>query len=88
MPFCNSLSNLLRDDQYRLHAGEASLRPALAGTFQTFQKSSSKGSSKLEQYEIFPLRVSRCLQHLLSEVIEYLYILRTKRICKMKRPDL
>lgn len=48
MLFRNSLSNLLRDDQYHLHAGEASPRPALAGTFQ---KSFSKGSSKLEQYK-------------------------------------
>lgn len=48
MLFCNSLSNLLCGNQYHLHAGEASPHPALAGTFQ---KSSSKGSSKLEQYK-------------------------------------
>lgn len=44
MPFCNSLSNLLHDHQYHLHAGEASPHPAIAGTFQ-------KSSSKLEQYK-------------------------------------
>ena len=48
MPFGNSLSNLLCDDQNHLHAGEASPRPALAGTLQ---KSSSKGSPKLEQHK-------------------------------------
>lgn len=44
MPFHNSLSSLLCDNQYRLHAGEASPCPAIAGTSQ-------KLSSKLEQYK-------------------------------------
>lgn len=48
MPFCNSLTNLLRDDQYCLHAGEGSPHKVIAGTFQ---KSSPKGSSNLEQYK-------------------------------------
>lgn len=48
MPPCNSLSNLLRDDQYCLHAGETSPHPVIAGTSQ---KSSPEGSSKLKQYQ-------------------------------------